>query len=189
MLFYLLLLDSEEDKNKFEQLYTAYRDSMYYAAYRILRDIHQAEEAVHEAFLRIMKKFSCVGEVSCPQTKSFCVVVCRNIALDLLRKNKKRMHASLDESWEEIPDSVRVDEEAISSIGVEIISNRILQLPDIYKDIFLLYYSNGYSLKQIAGILDISHDAAKKRLQRARTLLIHLLQKEDIKNHEKEHAD
>lgn len=43
MQFFLLLLDSDEDKSKFERLYISYRDLMYYVAYKILRDVQQAE--------------------------------------------------------------------------------------------------------------------------------------------------
>ena len=72
MLFYLLLLDSDEEKSRFEQLYIAYRDLMYYVAYKILRDVQQSEDAVHMAFLKIVKRLSDLGEISCPQTRSFC---------------------------------------------------------------------------------------------------------------------
>ncbi len=75
MLFYLLLLDSYEDKSKFEQLYIAYRDLMYYVAYKILRDAQQSEDAVHTAFLKIIKRFSDLGEISCLQILSTFVYI------------------------------------------------------------------------------------------------------------------
>ena len=75
LLFYLLLLDSDEDKSKFEQLYIAYRDLMYYVAYKILRAAQQSEDAVHTAFLKIIKRFSDLGEISCPQMLSAFVYI------------------------------------------------------------------------------------------------------------------
>lgn len=180
MLFYLLLLDSDEDKSKFEQLYIAYRDLMYYVAYKILRDAQQSEDVVHTAFLKIIKRFSDLGEISCPQTRSFCVIICRNISLDILRKKKKNQDVQFDDSWNEVSCSSLTDEEAISDINAEIIMNQILKLPDIYRDVFYLFYSNGYPIKQIAKTLGISYEAAKKRLQRSKMLLIQYLRREGI---------
>ena len=52
MLCYLCLLDTEEEKSKFEELYNQYRKLMYLCAKEILRDEQLAEDAVHEAFLK-----------------------------------------------------------------------------------------------------------------------------------------
>ncbi len=55
MLFYLSLLDTEEEKSKFEQLYYQYRKLMYLCAWEVLRDEQLAEDAVHEAFIKLTK--------------------------------------------------------------------------------------------------------------------------------------
>jgi RNA polymerase sigma-70 factor (ECF subfamily) len=132
------------------------------------------------AFLRIIKRFSDLGEISCPRTKSFCVIICRNISLDILRRSKKNADIPLDDTWNRIPGGKLTEDEAISDINAEIITSRILSLPNIYRDVFLLYYSNGYSVRQIAKALGISYDAAKKRLQRAKMVLNQYLRKEGI---------
>ena len=38
MIIYPQMIETEEDKVKFENLYTKYRDQMYYVAYQILRN-------------------------------------------------------------------------------------------------------------------------------------------------------
>lgn len=57
MLICLSLIDSEEDKSKFEQLYLSYRQLMHHVALGILKDHHKAKDAVHEAFIPIEKIF------------------------------------------------------------------------------------------------------------------------------------
>ena len=52
--FYLSLIDSDDDKNKFEQLYLTYRQDMYKIAYSILKNNADAEDAVHQAFLQFL---------------------------------------------------------------------------------------------------------------------------------------
>ena len=48
---------------------------MYYVAYKILRDAQQSEDAVHTAFLKIIKRFSDLGEISCLQILSTFVYI------------------------------------------------------------------------------------------------------------------
>ena len=54
---YLTLLDDEEDKNLFENLYYSYRKQMITVAQSVLQDSSDAEDAVHEVFLRIAVKY------------------------------------------------------------------------------------------------------------------------------------
>ena len=53
MIVYLSVLDSQEKKSKFEQIYLAYRKQMYYAAFQILQHDEDSEDAVHHAFIKI----------------------------------------------------------------------------------------------------------------------------------------
>ena len=54
---FLSLIDSDEDKAKFSNLYEQYKNLMFYIARDILKDEHLAEDAVQEAFIRIAKNF------------------------------------------------------------------------------------------------------------------------------------
>ena len=53
MLVYLMMIDSQEDQSKFEKVYLTYRGLMYHVAYKILNNKHDAEDAVHSAFIKI----------------------------------------------------------------------------------------------------------------------------------------
>lgn len=55
MFLYLAMIDSDADKSKFEILYSEYKNLMYYTANRILRNSSDAEDVVHQAFLKVMK--------------------------------------------------------------------------------------------------------------------------------------
>ena len=44
LMLYISMIDSPEEKQKFERIYLAHRQTMYYAAFRILKDVHEAEE-------------------------------------------------------------------------------------------------------------------------------------------------
>ncbi len=83
MLIYLQMLDTPEERAKFEALYYAYRRTMLHIAMKILKDHQLAEDAVQEAFLRLVKNFSKVGQINCPRTRMFTVIIVRNISLSL----------------------------------------------------------------------------------------------------------
>ena len=53
MLIYLTMIEAEEDRHRFLSLYRRYKKLMLYIAHDILHDPHDAEDAVHEAFLRL----------------------------------------------------------------------------------------------------------------------------------------
>gem|GEM_PF-4323344 len=57
---YLNIIDNEQDKDKFEQLYLTYKHDMYAVAYHILYNQFDAEDAVHDAFIRIAKNIEVV---------------------------------------------------------------------------------------------------------------------------------
>lgn len=89
MIVYLQMLETEEDRAAFEQLYLTYRSLMYRIAYGILRNQQDAEDAVHQAFLSMIKNFKNFSEIECPKTKAFCVIVVEWKSLDLLRTRKR----------------------------------------------------------------------------------------------------
>lgn len=54
----------------------------------------------------------------------------------------------------------------------------ILKLPARYREVILLRYHQGYSVKEVAAMLGISHAAASKLDQRAKNRLKELYEKE-----------
>ena len=58
MMLYLQMLETPEEKVQFEEIYLKYRSAMFRAAEGILHNDQDAEDAVHNAFLRIIKRFS-----------------------------------------------------------------------------------------------------------------------------------
>ena len=53
--FYLSLIDDEVSRSQFEEFYERYRHIMLHVALSVLHDRSLAEDAVHDAFLRIIK--------------------------------------------------------------------------------------------------------------------------------------
>src|SRR5659263_325583 len=108
--FYLSIIDNINDKCQFEQLYLQYRFTMLKVAENVLHDFSLAEDAVHEAFLRILPNMGKIDVINCNKTRAFVVIVVKNISLDMLRSRKRHPVAELAE-WEELPAGYNTDPE------------------------------------------------------------------------------
>ena len=171
---YLTLIDADEDKVRFTKLYEQYRHLMFYIAKEILKDEHLSEDAVQEAFLRIAKNFHKVGEILCPETRNFTVIITRNVALTM----SSHQHDDMDIDSYIQTASAELTEDVFESVSNKILAECMLTLPEIYRDTLYLYHLYGYSFNEISNLLSVPVETAKKRAQRARVLLKERLKKE-----------
>jgi len=162
-------------------LYEAHRKKMFYKANQILNDPHLAEDAVHTAFLRIVKNLHKITDVYCTQTLNYLITIVKNVALSMADSNASRDILMAEENYFDEKDSgFNLENECLSNINYEKIVNEIQKLPDIYKDAVYLDCVMNMQIVEIAKKLSISNETAKKRVQRGRILLIEKLKKEAI---------
>lgn len=171
--FYLTLIDSDDDKNKFEQLYLTYRQDMYKIAYNILKNSADAEDAVHQAFLSIANSFEKVLTIPRQEIKAYIVIIIRNTSINIYNKNKRNAEHTVELDEKDVP----VDINFFEQYEYELLVNAIKELPQLYKDIIYLYYLEEFSTKEISQMLDITVDTVYKRLERAKKLLKTILKR------------
>lgn len=164
--FYLSLLDTPEEKSMFEQLYRLYRQDMYKMAYGILKNKYDTEDAVHEAFMRVMKKLTKISEIDCPQTHAYLLIIVKNVALKIIKKRTKTV--VVDTDTVEITDDFGLEEYVISNMEVERLKNILEQLPDEYYEVLFLELFMEFNISEIAEQLGLTYDNTKKRIQRAK---------------------
>lgn len=176
MLLYLALIDTEEEKRKFVSLYENYRQTMYYAAYQILKNTHAAEDAVHQAFLRVINHLEQIDEADTSRTKGFLVVITQHIAIDDYRRRKREQ---LTNFTDESPFAASVPDPVAVCADTDMVVQALLQLPVDDSTILCLKYAHGYSGAEIAAILNIREDAVRKRISRAKKRLAKILEEGD----------
>ncbi len=169
MLIYLAAIDASEDRSKFETVYLQYRGLMYHVAYKILGNEQDAEDAVHNAFLKIAENIEKIPDPACPKTRSYIVTIVESKAIDLYRKKQRRRDESYLDELQGIP--------APQARGLE---GCILRLPARYREAILLKYYHGFSTREIASQLDISEANAAKLIQRAKQKLQALCEEEGV---------
>ena len=176
LFIYLAMLESPDEKSKFEVIYHTYKQLMYYTASKILGDTSDSEDIVHEAFLKIIEIFEKINNPTSPQTRSLIVTITENKAIDLYRKRKKINVVPFEEEYLGVPEQSKIDRIA----DQEIIAKAILSLPGKYREVLLLKYAQGYSMDEIAVILSMTKENVKKTIQRARKRLEEVLSAEEV---------
>ena len=148
---YLQMLETPEEKVRFEEIYLNYRGMMFHVAEGILHNNQDAEDAVHNAFLRIIKKFSKFQKTPVKELAPLVAVIARNEAISLQRKKK--------------------DTETAESVSdYHTLVETFTRLPQTYRaalEMKLLGYSDG----EIASKLGLSKTAVSTRISRGRQLL------------------
>lgn len=167
---YLTILNTDEDKIKFEEMYIKYKQRLFKLSFCILHNKEDAEDAVHQSFLTIANNFEKIKTMSCHEMESYIVIIIRNNSINTYNKNIERC-TELDE--EQLP----IDIDFFEDINYENLVRTISGLSQIYKDVLLLHYVNDFSVKEISKMLDISIDNVRKRLERAKRLLKSELEK------------
>ncbi len=171
MLVYTQMIDSPEDKTKFEQLYLTYRGLMYNVAFQILHNEHDAEDAVHQAFLSMLKNVGKISQVNCPKTRGYAVIIVERKSIDIIRGRRTLSEEEFDESLFGF---------SFPLPGDGGLSDAIARLPAQYREVLLLRHAHGYDTREVAELLDVSYEAARKLLYRSKTALKILLEKEGI---------
>jgi len=156
---YLQTLETDEERGRFARLYTRYRDLMFRAAVRILKNDMDAEDAVHQAFLAILKHFSKIRKIDDPATKAYVVVIAERKAIDALRARKEIAAPELDAP---VPFSAPEDAD---------LADAIRSLPARYREALLLRYAHGYTAAELAALWGIKKSSAQTVLWRAKKAL------------------
>lgn len=169
---YLSMIDDEASRTLFEQLYLLYRHTMIYEANQILHDQMLAEDAVHDAFLRMIKHLENISDPECHKTRAFVVIVVRNIALDYCRRKQRQAEKHVGSvAFTEVEDALNPEETYEQKELQKDIYRIMGQMHPAYAEILALKYSFEYIDQEIAHLLGITHENARTRLHRAKQQL------------------
>lgn len=169
----LSMLDSDEDKHSFEELYYTYKQGMYAVAYGILHNKEDAEDAVQKAFISIANNFEKIKSLSGQELKPCIVIIVRNHSINIYNANKRRAERTVEYDDSDSP----VDVNFLEKYEYEELIAVISELPVIYRDIIFMHYVRGFTPKEIAKMLDIKVDTVWKRIERAKKQLKEALEK------------
>lgn len=163
---YLVLIENDEDKRKFESIYGTYKYRMYWICMDILKDHHLAEDALQEAFLSIVKRLDTVEDVDSKRTACYVCLIAKTRAIDLYRKvmrDYKREFLIEDYGLVVYSSASGVRE---GSVQAEILES-IQALMPLDRQILELYLEKQMTRNEIAILLNLKYDTVRKRINKA----------------------
>ncbi len=172
------MIDKSKQKLFIEACYRLYERKLYAAAYSVLRDEGQAEDAVQDTFLNLIKGEVFFEDAASDDCKRYVLTCLKNAAITRYRK--------LAKEWER---EVNTDEETLAvfaesgaggtAAGPESAvdnpdsraSEIISLLPEKYREVMRLMAVEELPSKEAAKRLNMSEAAVRKRYERAKKML------------------
>ena len=150
--------EKEKTSRHIEALIDKYGSQLFRISYCVLCNKADAEDAVQEAFLKYLTKAPEFTDDE--HEKAWLIKVVTNISKNMFKLRFRRTSVPL----EDLCDMGITDKDSE-------LFELVMNLPSKYNLVLILYYAEGFKTKEIADILNISEELARKRLQKARELL------------------
>ena len=128
MLCYLMLLDSEDERQKFKEIYITYRMRLQYVAFSILKDSNEAESMVHDTFLALIENLDKIDEIECNRTWNYIVTILKNKCFNYLKKQKRYDVVEDEKLGVFVEDTEDVASEILQNEKINVLSKCIQQL-------------------------------------------------------------
>lgn len=161
-------------------LVAEYSPALYRVAYSVMRNSAEAEDAVQEAFLRVLRHRDKLHEIR--DLRVWLVRITWNVVLDKKRRSKTRPeNDDIADYARVLPSSDRrADDEIISSQEHAHILSLIDKLPMKERQALLLSAVEELTTAQIASVLKTTESSIRSRIFRARRELSAMLEKEGV---------
>lgn len=148
-------------------LYETHYKRMLGICYRYATNDLEAEDMLHEGFLKVFDKLDKFKQES--KLSTWITRVITNNCIDILRKNK-RDKLDFREDLPEVVDTPEFEEEEIAEFSCENLIEMMQDLPTGYRTVLMLYSIDGYTHEEIADKLKITAVTSRSQLSRARQM-------------------
>ena len=178
MLAIFLTISNENDRMTAIDLYNRYSRKMYAIALSMLKNESDAQDAVMEAFKRIIKNIKKFNNISCNKIEGLLVIYIRNTSIDVYNSNKR--HAKYTSFECHSSDTQESTEDVVVSRNeAERLAEVIARLPESQSSALLMKYEYGYSYQDISKALNVTESAVRSMISRAKAELRKLMNAEE----------
>ena len=144
---FIMTIEDPQIRELFAGLYALYEEFMYQTAYSVLKNSADAEDAVHQVFLRLLENGAEL-DPSDARLRAYLGIAAKNAALNLLRNSDSTVSLEDPDTAAAPGFEPRLDPASETSE----LQDAVAQLPGAYKEVVILYYYEGYRIKEIAKI-------------------------------------
>lgn len=149
----------QQDAEAFIQLMEMHKESMYKIAHSYLKRDADIADVMQETILDCFEKIQTLKDPN--YFKTWLIRILINNCNDIIRKESK---VCLLEHYEGLE---------IEAVAEDLTEFRELlnSIDEKYRTILILYYVEGYRIREIAGLLDMNESTVNSRLRRSRMML------------------
>jgi RNA polymerase sigma-70 factor (ECF subfamily) len=167
--------DSQAASLAIAALVDQYAGTLYRVAYSVLRNSADAEDAVQETYLRVLRHRDALNEIREPRV--WLVRIVWNVVLDRKRRAKTRPETDdIADMARLLPAAGLTSEERVASAQHhEHVLRAVALLPEKEQRVLILSAFDELSSVEIAQVLNTTESTIRSRLFRARKLLSGLL--------------
>lgn len=159
---------SQTPADAVQRLMDAYGNDVLRTSYMFLRDIHRAEDAFQEVFIKVFKKYeSFRGESS---EKTWLISITVNVCKDMLRSAWVKNVLLPGDRKKEEADAGFEAEVADRDEG-RLLLRAVNELPLEFREAVILYYYQNLDTASISRMLHVPQGTVRSRLHRARETL------------------
>ncbi len=162
------------DRERYRELVERHANQVFAVAWCRLGDRSLAEDAAQEAFIKGFQRLDLLSQTE--KFGSWIVAIARNAAINLGLHHRNELKQRRRWMLERPEADERPGDEPEGSPPAETVRQALAELPPIHRECLVLYYLEGKSGAEAAGILGLSESAFKTRLHRARGALRSLLE-------------
>jgi RNA polymerase sigma-70 factor (ECF subfamily) len=174
------------DENAFSQLYERYWQPIYWAAYRIIQNPEDAQDATQEIAFKLYKSLH-QWDVQKSKLSTWIYKMTVNHSIDCHRVRRRRKESQLPENKSDqdsrfdVPDSSARSpfNEIENKAKVDAVLQYAGTFPDLQRQIFIDRYFNECKLEEIAVNKHCSLGTVKSSLHRATQAVRHFLRKSE----------
>jgi RNA polymerase sigma-70 factor (ECF subfamily) len=163
-------LSEKEKLTRFEQAILPHLDAAYNLARWLVRDEHDAQDRVQDAYLRAFQFFDGFHGVN---PRAWLLTIVRNSCYTLLKQNRARdMMTPFDEEIHTTEDDPRDPSVLVLKRGeMELLRQALEKLPAEFREVVVLRDLEELSYGQIAEVINVPLGTVMSRLARARQRL------------------
>ena len=132
IVFYLSMLETEQEMQSFTAAYQKYRHQALYVALEQTGNQAMAEDALHNAFMEIIEKNRDYLELPDKNLRPLLMRIVKSRAIDLLRKEHLSRREEINED-DILPDEKDISVEIASNEGYQTLMDCIGRLERIYR--------------------------------------------------------
>ncbi|WP_298210624.1 sigma-70 family RNA polymerase sigma factor [Ferrimicrobium sp.] len=163
--------DQEVPEPSFGGLLSGEIPGLYRYAYSLVGRASEAEDLVGETLVRALERQTQFRKEA--QLRSWLHQILRNIAIDRSRHyGREDLVEEVEAVWSD--EHYQVDAELIME-RIELrgeLQEALFHLPVKYREVVILHDAEGWSMPEIASMLEVTLSAVKQRLRRGRMMLV-----------------